>query len=40
MQAAQCVNALRREVEIQSRLRHPNVVTMFGYEIRIISLLD
>jgi len=31
MQAAQCVNALRREVEIQSRIKHPNIVSMFGY---------
>ena len=31
MQSAGCVNALRREVEIQWRLRHPNVVTLFGY---------
>ena len=30
MQAAQCVNALRREVEIQSRIKHPNIVSMFG----------
>ena len=38
MQAAQCVNALRREVEIQSRLRHPNIVTMFGYDTRTIAV--
>ena len=31
MQSAGCVNALRREVEIQCRLRHPNIVTLFGY---------
>ena len=31
MQSAGCVNALRREVEIQSRLHHPNIVKLFGY---------
>ena len=31
MQSAGCVNALRREVEIQCRLRHPNIVALFGY---------
>ncbi|CAM9838602.1 unnamed protein product [Ectocarpus fasciculatus] len=31
MVAAQCVHALRREVEIQSRLVHPHIVRLFGY---------
>jgi hypothetical protein len=31
MQAAKCVNTLRREVEIQSRLQHPNIVQLTGY---------
>ena len=30
MQAANCVCNLRREVEIQSRLKHPNIVNLFG----------
>ena len=30
MVAAQCVHALRREVEIQSRLVHPHIVRLFG----------
>lgn len=28
--AAECMHALRREVEIQSRLMHPNIVQLFG----------
>eukprot|EP01038_Epipyxis_sp_PR26KG_P004663 gene4663-6551_t len=31
MQAANCINMLRREVEIQSRLNHPNILHMYGY---------
>ena len=31
MIAASCVNNLRREVEIQSRLKHPNIVQLLGY---------
>ena len=41
MQSAGCVNALRREVEIQSRLHHPNIVKLFGYfhDVRQVYLL-
>mmetsp|Transcript_1825 Transcript_1825/g.2881 ORF Transcript_1825/g.2881 Transcript_1825/m.2881 type:complete len:410 (+) Transcript_1825:135-1364(+) len=31
LRAANSVHSLRREVEIQSRLRHPNIVRLFGY---------
>jgi hypothetical protein len=31
MQAANCVNMLRREVEIQSRMKHDSIVPLFGY---------
>ena len=31
MQAANCVKLLRREVEIQCRLKHPNIVRLYGY---------
>lgn len=31
MVAAKCVHNLRREVEIQSRLKHPNIVQLYGY---------
>lgn len=31
MIAANCVNLLKREVEIQCRLNHPNIVHLFGY---------
>lgn len=31
MQAAQRVHIVRREIEIQSRLRHPNILSLFGY---------
>lgn len=31
MIADECVHALRREVEIQSRLIHPNIVQLYGY---------
>jgi hypothetical protein len=30
MQAANCVNALKREVEIQCRLKHKGIVQLFG----------
>jgi serine/threonine protein kinase len=31
MISADCINMLRREIEIQSRLKHPNIVKLFGY---------
>eukprot|EP00607_Mallomonas_marina_P002946 CAMPEP_0182431676 /NCGR_PEP_ID=MMETSP1167-20130531/50917_1 /TAXON_ID=2988 /ORGANISM="Mallomonas Sp, Strain CCMP3275" /LENGTH=472 /DNA_ID=CAMNT_0024618279 /DNA_START=7 /DNA_END=1422 /DNA_ORIENTATION=- len=31
MVSAECVHNLRREVEIQCRLKHPNIVQLFGY---------
>lgn len=31
MVAAKCIHNLRREVEIQSRLKHPNIVQLYGY---------
>ncbi len=31
MVAANCVHNLRREVEIQHRLQHPNIVQLYGY---------
>lgn len=31
MIAANCVNVLKREVEIQCRLQHPNIVHLYGY---------
>ena len=31
MKAANCVATLRREVEIQCRMKHPNIVRLFGY---------
>ena len=31
LQTANCIHSLRREVEIQCRLRHKNIVRMFGY---------
>lgn len=31
MQAAERVHIVRREIEIQSRLRHPNILSLFGY---------
>jgi len=31
MLASKCVNNLRREVEIQYRLKHKNIVQLFGY---------
>lgn len=31
MQASNCVHNLRREVEIQCRLKHPNIVNLLGY---------
>ncbi len=31
MIAANCLRLLRREVEIQCRLRHPNIAQLFGY---------
>lgn len=32
LQAANCVYTLRREVEIQSRLQHPNIVHLYRYD--------
>ena len=31
MQAANCIKLLRREVEIQCRLKHQNIVRLYGY---------
>lgn len=31
MRAANCVHSLRREVEIQCRLKHPNITQLLGY---------
>lgn len=36
--ASHCVHQLRREVEIQSRLRHKNIVSLFGYVLVIPTL--
>lgn len=31
LQSANCVHLLRREVELQHRLKHPNIVQLYGY---------
>lgn len=33
MQSANCIDSLRREVEIQCRLKHSNIVQLHGYDV-------
>ena len=43
LQKAQVEHQLRREIEIQSHLRHPNILRMFGYfydETRVYLILE